>query len=52
MCKNLSSPRLTQTVIGYDRGVLLRHLDEEVEDLQAKNMKKYWKLEEVDRIAI
>ncbi|KAI0342120.1 hypothetical protein BDW22DRAFT_238437 [Trametopsis cervina] len=32
------------------RGVLFKHLDEEVEDLSAANMKKYWKLHEVDRI--
>ena len=28
---------------------MYRHLDEEVADLGAENMKKYWKLEEVDR---
>lgn len=32
------------------RGVLFKHLDEEVEDLSAANMKKYWKLHEVERI--
>jgi len=32
------------------REVLFRHLDEEVEDLSAANMKKYWKLEELDMI--
>ncbi len=36
----------------HDRDVLLRHLKEEVQDLRAENMKKYWKLEEVDRIAV
>jgi len=30
------------------KDVLMAHLDEEVEDLKAENMKKYWKLEELD----
>lgn len=34
------------------RGVLMRHLDEEVKDLGAENMKKYWTLEEVDRMVM
>ena len=32
------------------RDVLMNHLDEEVDDLRGENMKKYWTLEEVDRI--
>ena len=36
----------------YHREVLMRHLDEEVADLQGENLKKYWTLEEVDKIAI
>ncbi|THH02714.1 hypothetical protein EW145_g6713 [Phellinidium pouzarii] len=32
--------------------VLMRHLDEEVADLSGDNMKKFWTLEEVDRISI
>lgn len=32
--------------------ILMRHLDEEVRDLQADNMKKYWTLQEVDRIVL
>ncbi|OCH92287.1 hypothetical protein OBBRIDRAFT_791398 [Obba rivulosa] len=34
------------------REVLFKHLDEEVEDLSGENMKKYWKLEEVDKLPI
>lgn len=34
------------------REVLFRHLDEEVQDLRGENMKKYWTLEEVDRIVM
>jgi len=34
------------------REVLFKHLDEEVEDLRGENMKKYWTLEEVERIMI
>lgn len=34
------------------REVLMRHLDEEVADLQGENLRKYWTLEEVERIAI
>ncbi|KZT72080.1 hypothetical protein DAEQUDRAFT_723246 [Daedalea quercina L-15889] len=32
------------------REVLFEHLDQEVQDLGAENMKKYWKLEELDQI--
>ncbi|KDQ57496.1 hypothetical protein JAAARDRAFT_193815 [Jaapia argillacea MUCL 33604] len=32
------------------REVLFRHLDEEVNDLKGENMKKYWTLEEMERI--
>ncbi|KAI0745139.1 hypothetical protein C8Q76DRAFT_607411 [Earliella scabrosa] len=34
------------------REALFSHLDQEVKDLSAESMKKYWTLEEVDRIAI
>ena len=30
----------------------MRHLDEEVDDLRGENMKKYWTLEEMDRIVM
>ncbi|KLO09122.1 hypothetical protein SCHPADRAFT_1000496 [Schizopora paradoxa] len=46
------SPETLRKCLDSFGDVLLRHLDEEVKDLQAENMKKYWKLEEVDRIAI
>ncbi|KAF9820299.1 hypothetical protein IEO21_01513 [Rhodonia placenta] len=32
------------------REVLFTHLDQEVEDLSGENMKKHWKLEELDMI--
>ncbi|KAM5365873.1 hypothetical protein ACJZ2D_010787 [Fusarium nematophilum] len=31
-------------------GVLWQHLDEEVQDLKAENMRKYWTREEIDKI--
>ncbi|KAH9858809.1 hypothetical protein C2E23DRAFT_800209 [Lenzites betulinus] len=34
------------------REVLFSHLDQEVQDLSGENMKKYWTLEEVERIHI
>jgi len=46
------SPETLRECLDSFGGVLLRHLDEEVQDLQAENMKKYWKIEEVDRIAM
>ncbi|KII92571.1 hypothetical protein PLICRDRAFT_37340 [Plicaturopsis crispa FD-325 SS-3] len=46
------SPKEMRECLDSFRDVLFRHLDEEVEDLSGENMKKYWKLEEVERIAI
>ncbi|KAI9060275.1 hypothetical protein FKP32DRAFT_1760532 [Trametes sanguinea] len=34
------------------REVLFKHLDQEVQDLSGENMKKYWTLEELERIPI
>lgn len=34
------------------RGVLFRHLDEEVQDLSGENMRKYWSMEEFDRLML
>ncbi len=28
----------------------MRHMDDEVKDLGAENMKKFWKLEEIDEL--
>ena len=39
-------------LVAYYRDVLMRHLDEEVNDLRGENMKKYWTLEEVERIPL
>ncbi|KAI0753935.1 hypothetical protein BC629DRAFT_1598539 [Irpex lacteus] len=44
------SPTEMRQCLDSWREVLFRHLDEEVEDLSGPNMKKYWKLEELDRI--
>ncbi|KAI0093066.1 hypothetical protein BDY19DRAFT_406229 [Irpex rosettiformis] len=44
------SPAEIRTCLDSWREVLFNHLDEEVEDLSATNMKKYWKLEELDMI--
>jgi len=46
------SPETLRKCLDSFGDVLLRHLKEEVQDLRAENMKKYWKLEEVDRIAV
>jgi len=34
------------------RAILFKHLDEEVADLRGENLRKYWTLEEVERIAM
>ena len=34
----------------FYRDVLMRHLDEEVADLSGENLKKYFTLEELDKI--
>ncbi|KAJ7184438.1 hypothetical protein C8R46DRAFT_1064059 [Mycena filopes] len=41
------SPEQMRTCLDGFRGVLFAHLDAEVEDLKAENLKKYWKLEEL-----
>ncbi|TFK54444.1 hypothetical protein OE88DRAFT_1733101 [Heliocybe sulcata] len=46
------SPTEMRACLDSFREVLFRHLDEEVDDLKGENMKKYWTLEEVDRIPI
>ncbi|EKM60436.1 uncharacterized protein PHACADRAFT_189570 [Phanerochaete carnosa HHB-10118-sp] len=46
------SPEEMKACLDGWREVLFRHLDEEVEDLRGENMKKYWTLEEVDRIVV
>ncbi|KAH8828048.1 hypothetical protein DL96DRAFT_1601465 [Flagelloscypha sp. PMI_526] len=35
---------------GIHKEVLFKHLDQEVADLKGENMRKYWKLEELDSI--
>jgi len=42
------SPEKMRECLDSFRNVLMRHLDEEVADLGAENMKKYWTLQEVD----
>ncbi|EPQ57245.1 hypothetical protein GLOTRDRAFT_73898 [Gloeophyllum trabeum ATCC 11539] len=44
------SPTEMRACLDSFRDVLFKHLDEEVDDLKGENMKKYWSLEEVDRI--
>ncbi|KAF8893791.1 hypothetical protein BD779DRAFT_1503431 [Infundibulicybe gibba] len=34
------------------RTVLFKHLDDEVADLSGENLKKYWTLEEVDKLGV
>ncbi|EIN11918.1 hypothetical protein PUNSTDRAFT_132064 [Punctularia strigosozonata HHB-11173 SS5] len=46
------SPEEMRACLDSWRDVLFRHLDEEVADLSGENMKKYWKLEEVDRLGV
>jgi len=45
------SPEKIRECLDSFRDVLMTHLDEEVEDLSAENMKKYWTLAELERIA-
>ena len=44
--------RLTEMKVILDKfgDVLLQHLDEEVENLSAENMKRYWSIEEMRRM--
>ncbi|KAK0504559.1 hemerythrin HHE cation binding domain-containing protein [Armillaria luteobubalina] len=44
------SPTGMKTCLDSFKGVLFSHLDQEVLDLRGENMKKYWKLEELDSI--
>ncbi|KAI0769706.1 hypothetical protein BD413DRAFT_627612 [Trametes elegans] len=43
-------PREMRACLDSWREVLFNHLDQEVSDLSGENMKKYWTLEEVERI--
>lgn len=51
-CNPLDVKFMFVTLMHCLREVLMRHLDEEVADLQGENLRKYWTLEEVERIAI
>ncbi|KAJ7497347.1 hypothetical protein FB451DRAFT_1335566 [Mycena latifolia] len=44
------SPSEMRACLDGFRDVLFSHLDEEVSDLQGENLKKYWKLEELESI--
>ncbi|KAF8664375.1 hypothetical protein AX16_000746 [Volvariella volvacea WC 439] len=44
------SPEEMRACLDSFRDILFRHLDEEVADLSAENLKKYWTLEEVERL--
>ncbi|KAG7440046.1 uncharacterized protein BT62DRAFT_938471 [Guyanagaster necrorhizus] len=44
------SPIGMRTCLDNFKGVLFSHLDQEVSDLRGENMKKYWKLEELESI--
>ncbi|PAV18412.1 hypothetical protein PNOK_0525400 [Pyrrhoderma noxium] len=46
------SPQRMRDCLDSFRDVLMKHLDEEVADLQPDNLKKYWTLEELERIPI
>ncbi|KAF8585884.1 hypothetical protein K439DRAFT_1646473 [Ramaria rubella] len=46
------SPAELRDCLDGFRDVLVRHLDEEVNDLRGENMRKYWTLEEVDQMPI
>ncbi|TFK86624.1 hypothetical protein K466DRAFT_587073 [Polyporus arcularius HHB13444] len=43
-------PKEMRACLDSWREVLFSHLDQEVKDLSGENMKKYWTLEEVERI--
>ncbi|KAH8107477.1 hypothetical protein DFH11DRAFT_1691675 [Phellopilus nigrolimitatus] len=49
--KTYSPTRMRECLDSF-REVLMHHLDEEVHDLGAESLKKYWTLAEVDRILI
>ncbi|TCD69800.1 hypothetical protein EIP91_006113 [Steccherinum ochraceum] len=44
------SPEDMKACLDSWREVLFKHLDEEVRDLSATNMRKYWTLQEMDRL--
>ncbi|PSR81162.1 hypothetical protein PHLCEN_2v6497 [Hermanssonia centrifuga] len=44
------SPQEMKDCLDSWREVLFVHLDQEVEDLSGENMKKYWTLQELERI--
>ncbi|TDL24877.1 hypothetical protein BD410DRAFT_744576 [Rickenella mellea] len=44
------SPEEVRKCLESFKDVLMRHMDDEVKDLGAENMKKYWKLEEIDEL--
>ncbi|KAH7098897.1 hypothetical protein BKA62DRAFT_744308 [Auriculariales sp. MPI-PUGE-AT-0066] len=46
------SPTELRGCLDSFRDVLFRHLDEEVNDLKASNMRKYWTLDEMDQFMI
>ncbi|KAH9892499.1 hypothetical protein C8Q73DRAFT_698298 [Cubamyces lactineus] len=46
------SPEEMRACLDSWREVLFKHLDQEVQDLSGENMKKYWTLEELERIPI
>lgn len=46
------SPEKMRECLDSFRDILMRHMDEEVEDLKGDNMKKYWTLEEVDKMLL
>ncbi|KIM91817.1 hypothetical protein PILCRDRAFT_809782 [Piloderma croceum F 1598] len=46
------SPTEMKECLDSWREVLFRHLDEEVADLQADNLRKYWTLQELARIPV
>ncbi|KAI0076109.1 hypothetical protein K474DRAFT_1663355 [Panus rudis PR-1116 ss-1] len=44
------SPQELKDSLDSWREVLFRHLDQEVKDLSGENMRRYWTLEEVDKL--
>jgi len=46
------SPDEMKACLDSWREVLFRHLDEEVADLRGENLRKYWTLQEVERIGV
>lgn len=46
------SPTAMRACLDGFRKVLYEHLDQEVEDLKGENLKKYFTLEEIERLPI